>query len=98
MAAIPIPEDKIAEFCRRNHIRKLALFGSVLTEEFQPDSDVDILVEFEPGKTPGYAFVRMQRELSRLLGDKPVDLVTEKFLHPAIRERVLADAQLIYAQ
>jgi hypothetical protein len=97
MTAIPIPTEKIADFCRRNHIRKLALFGSVLTEDFQPDSDVDILVEFEPGRTPGYAFFRMERELSDIFDGRPVDLGTEKSLHPLIKEQVLRDAQIVYA-
>jgi len=96
MAAIPIPADKIAEFCRRNHIRKLALFGSIVTNEFQPDSDVDVLVEFEPGKTPGLAFFRMERELSGIFDGRPVDLGTEKSLHPLIKEQVLRDAQIVY--
>jgi hypothetical protein len=98
MVAIPIPEDKIAEFCRRNHIRKLALFGSVLTDEFQPDSDVDVLVEFEPGQTPGYEFIDMQDELSKLLGGRNVDLVTQKFLNWRIRPQVLSQAKVVYAE
>ena len=67
-ARIEIPKDKIAEFCRNNHIRRLALFGSVLRDDFTPNSDVDILVEFEVGHTPGLAFFTMQRELSKILG------------------------------
>ncbi|MDO9130003.1 MAG: nucleotidyltransferase family protein, partial [Anaerolineales bacterium] len=85
---IEIPKKKIAEFCRRNHIRKLALFGSVLRDDFRPDSDVDVLVEFEPGKTPGFAFITIQDELSEILGGRQVDLVTPKFLNHRIRERV----------
>ena len=61
---IHIPQAKIAEFCQRHHIRKLSLFGSVVRDDFRPDSDVDVLVEFEPGKTPGLAIVKMQQELS----------------------------------
>jgi len=72
---IEMPSDKIAEFCRRHHIRKLSLFGSVVREDFGPESDVDVLVEFEPGHTPGLAFFAMQRELSELL-DRRVDLNT----------------------
>ncbi|HEY9613175.1 nucleotidyltransferase family protein, partial [Allocoleopsis sp.] len=64
---IVIPKDKIAEFCQRNHIRKLSLFGSMLGEDFRPDSDIDFLVEFIPGKTPGLGIVRMERELSEIL-------------------------------
>ena len=72
-----LPKDKIADFCRRHHICKLAVFGSVLREDFRPDSDVDVLVEFEPGHTPGLAFFGMQQELSELLG-RQVDLNTHR--------------------
>ena len=85
----------LTEFCRRNHIRRLALFGSVLREDFRGDSDVDVLVEFEPGHTPGLAFFRMQRELSELLGRK-VDLNTAADLSPYFREEVLAEAEVLY--
>ena len=94
--SIDIPRDKIADFCRRNHISKLALFGSVLRPDFRPDSDIDILVEFEPGHVPGLALIRMQDELSEMLGGYPIDLVTPKFLNHRIRDRVLSDSELIY--
>lgn len=97
-AKIPIDRDKIAEFCRRHHIRKLALFGSVLRDDFQPDSDVDVLVEFEPGHVPGLRFIQMQDELSTILGGCTVDLVTPKFLNRRVRGRVLADAEIQYAK
>ena len=76
-ARIDIDRDRIAEFCRRNHIRSLSLFGSVLRDDFRPDSDVDVLVEFEPGHVPGFAFFEMEIELSGILGRK-VDLVTRQ--------------------
>jgi predicted nucleotidyltransferase len=95
---IPIDRDKIAEFCRRHHIRKLAFFGSVLREDFRPDSDVDVLVEFEPGHVPGLKFIQIQDELSTILGGWKVDLVTPKFLNRRIRDRVLASAEIQYAQ
>ena len=72
---IDIPKAELAEFCRHNHIRRLALFGSVLRDDFRPNSDVDVLVEFEPGQTPGLRFFDMEIELSEMLGRK-VDLVT----------------------
>jgi hypothetical protein len=97
-ANLVIPETKIAEFCRRNHIRRLALFGSVLRRDFDSDSDVDVLVEFEPGHVPGLALIRMQDELSALLGGREVDLVTPKFLHPRIRDRVLAEMEVQYVR
>jgi predicted nucleotidyltransferase len=95
---IPIDRDQIADFCRRHHIRKLALFGSVLRDDFRPDSDVDVLVEFEPGHVPGLRFIRMQDELSTILGGWTVDLVTPKFLNKRVRGRVLADAEIQYAK
>ena len=90
-----IPKDKIAEFCRRNRIRRLALFGSVLRDDFGPGSDVDVLVEFEPGHTPGFAFFGMEEDLSQLLGRK-VDLNTPGFLSPYFRQKVLDDLEVLY--
>ena len=92
---VAIPTEKIAEFCRRHHVRKLALFGSVLREDFRPDSDVDVLVEFEPNHVPGLAFFGMEEELSQLLGRK-VDLNTPKFLSRYFRDRVLQQAFVQY--
>lgn len=92
---IDVPKDKIAEFCRTNHIRLLALFGSVLRQDFGEDSDVDVLVEFEPGHVPGLAFFRLERELSELLGRK-VDLNTPGFLSDYFRDEVLAEAEVQY--
>lgn len=96
---IDIPQKMIAGFCRRHHIRKLSLFGSVLRDDFRPDSDVDVLVEFELGHVPGMIrFVQMEKELSSLMGGQKVDLVTAKFLNRRIRDRVLADAEVQYAE
>lgn len=94
---VDLPEDKIADFCGRHHIRKLAVFGSALREDFRPDSDLDVLVEFEPGHTPGLAFFGMEQELSELLGRK-VDLNTAQFLSPYFRDKVLAEAVVQYAE
>ena len=96
-AKVEIDRDAISEFCRRHHIKKLSLFGSVLRDDFGPDSDVDVLVEFEPGRTPGYQFITMQDELSEMLGRK-VDLITPGFLHRLIRGRVMKEAEPQYAQ
>ena len=82
-------------FCRRHHIRRLALFGSVLRDDFGPESDVDVLVEFEPGHVPGLAFFAMQDELSAMLGRK-VDLNTPGFLSRYFRDEVLAEAETQY--
>jgi len=61
-----IPRDKVEEYCRKHHIQRLALFGSVLRDDFGPDSDIDVLVEFEPGCTPGLSIVDIEEELSSL--------------------------------
>lgn len=92
---INIDREAIAEFCRRHHIRKLSLFGSVLTDRFRPDSDVDVLVEFEPGAVVGFDYVKIERELGVLLG-RTVDMGTPDGLSKYVRDRVLASAQLIY--
>jgi len=97
MARIAVDHERIAKFCRRHHIRRLAFFGSVLRDDFGPDSDVDVLVEFEPGHVPGLAFMAMERELSDLLGRK-VDLNTPGFLSPYYRDRVIEEAEVQYAQ
>jgi len=94
---ISIPQAKIADFCHRNQVKSLALFGSVLRADFRPDSDVDMLVEFEPGARIGFlALGRMQRELAALL-ERPVDLVPKDGLKPVIRRDVLASTEVIYA-
>ena len=90
-----MPKDKIAEFCRRHHIRKLALFGSVLRDDFGPGSDLDVLVEFEPDHIPGLEFFSMEAELSRILGRK-VDLNTPQFLSRHFRQQALAEAEVQY--
>ena len=95
MARITIDLEKLSDFCRRHHIRKLALFGSVLREDFKPDSDVDVLVEFEEGHIPGLAFFSMERELSEILNHK-VDLNTPQFLSRYFQEHVLAEAEAQY--
>jgi hypothetical protein len=96
-ARISIDRQKIMDFCRRHHIHRLAFFGSVLRNDFGPESDVDVLVEFEPGHVPGLAFLSMEEELSRILGRK-VDLNTPGFLSPYFRDQVLAEAEVQYAQ
>jgi predicted nucleotidyltransferase len=96
-AHIKIPGDQLAAFCRRHHIRRLALFGSALRDDFRPHSDLDVLVEFKPGHIPGLAFFTIQEELSRLLG-RPVDLNTLQFISPHFRQEVQAEAEVIYDQ
>ena len=94
---IDIPKGQIAAFCRRHHIRNLSLFGSVLRDDFGPDSDIDVLVEFEPGHVPGFAFFGMEEELSRILGRK-VDLNTPNFLSRYFCKQVLQQAEVQYAE
>jgi hypothetical protein len=95
---IEIPPEVIADFCRKHHIRKLSFFGSVLGNTFAPESDIDVLVEFKPDHIPGFELIRTQGELSVLLGGRKVDLVTPKFLNRRIRNRILADAEVQYAE
>lgn len=92
-ARLQISDSTIREFCRKHHIQKLSLFGSILRDDFGPDSDVDVLVEFEPGKTPGFKFVEIQDELSALVGRK-VDLNTPGSLHPRILKRIEAEGEM----
>ena len=94
-AKLEIPGQQLAEFCRRNRIRKLSLFGSVLRDDFGPDSDVDVLVEFEPDAAVGLSFFQMQEELGELLGHK-VDLNTRGFLSKYFRDEVEAEAEEAY--
>lgn len=96
---IRVPRKKLEEFCRRNHIRKLAFFGSVLRDDFGPESDIDVLVEFEPGKTPGLAFFGMAEDLFQIFGRK-VDLMTFNGVrasrNPFRREAILSSTRIVY--
>lgn len=98
MVAIPVDKEKLADYCRRHKIRKLSFFGSVLRDDFRSDSDVDVLVEFEPGTVVGLRIVEMEDELSRLLGGHKVDFVREKYLNRHLRDRVLTSAEVQYAE
>ena len=92
---IKISKEEIGAFCQRNYIRRLALFGSALRDDFTPASDVDVLVEFESGHVPGLAFITIQDELSELLG-RNVDLNTPACLSPYFRQEVLEEAETLY--
>ena len=96
MKNIRVSRDKIGAFRKKHHIRKLSFFGSVLREDFGPQSDVDVIVEFEPGYVPGLAFFAMESELSEILGRK-VDLNTPQFLSPYFRDDIVAEAETEYA-
>jgi hypothetical protein len=92
-----LPDEKLAELCRRSRVKELSVFGSVLRENVKPDSDVDLLVVFQPGARIGLiAFARLQRELSELVGRK-VDLVSKNGLKPLIRDEVIASSRVVYA-
>ena len=94
---ISIPKRRIQQFCQRYDVQRMALFGSVLNENFRPDSDVDVLVSFAPNAHVGFLTLsRMQRELSKLF-KRPVDLVPMDGLKPVIRDAVLSNIEVVYA-
>ena len=92
---IHLSQEEIKQFCQRHSIRKLSLFGSVLRNDFTRESDVDVLVEFELGKTPGLAIITMEDELSNIM-NRQIDLRTAADLSHYFREQVLAEALVIY--
>ena len=99
MSQVTLDKAQIAAFCARHFIRKLALFGSNLRDDFASDSDVDVLVEFEPGCVPGFlALASMEQELSSLLGGRRVDLRTPEDLSRYFRDEVVATAEVQYGQ
>jgi predicted nucleotidyltransferase len=94
-AKIDIPDATIADFCQRHHVRRFALFGSVLRPDFGPTSDIDVLVEFDPHHVPGLDFFEMEGELTEIFGRK-VDLQTPRFLSRYIRDQAMAEAEVHY--
>jgi predicted nucleotidyltransferase len=99
MSKIVVSRDELADFCRRHHIRRLSFFGSILREDFSPESDVDVLVEFESGHIPGFMrLFEIEQEFSGLVGGARPDFVTFKALNRRIQDRVLAEAEVQYAQ
>ena len=98
MNRLPLDYETLVRLCRRHHIRRLSLFGSMLRGEGRPDSDVDLLVEFEPGKAPGLlGLAGIEAELSALLGERRVDLRTARDLSRHIRSEVIRTAEVQYA-
>ena len=95
---LDVSKGELAEFCRKHHIQRLSFFGSVLRDDFGPDSDVDVLVEFAPGHVPGLEIVDIEEELSEILGGRNVDLVNPKYLNHRLKDRVLASAEVQYAE
>ena len=95
---VKAPPEKLAGFCRKHHIRKLSFFGSVLRDDFRTDSDIDVLVEFEPAHVPGFIkLADMEAELSALFGGRKVDLRTPAELSRYFRDRVVKEAKVQYA-
>lgn len=96
---ITVSQEKIEAFCLRHHIRKLAFFGSVLRDDFRPDSDIDVLVEFEPNAGIGFfELYDLEQELSSLFGGRKVDLCTPKCLSKYFRDKVISEAEVHYAK
>jgi predicted nucleotidyltransferase len=94
-AAIPIPYEALRDFCEAHHITRMWLFGSVLRDDFTPDSDVDVLVEFDPAHVPGWEFSAWHRELEAILG-RTIDLTTPKALSQYIQRQVMEQAEVVY--
>ena len=94
---VSIRQQEIIDFCQRHYIQQLAIFGSALRDDFQSESDIDVLVQFHPDHIPGLAFFGMQDELSQILGH-PVDLNTVQFINPEFRQQVREEAEIIYDQ
>jgi predicted nucleotidyltransferase len=92
-----VSPERLSEFCRKYHMKRLSLFGSVLRDDFRKDSDIDVLVEFEAGHVPGFGIVDMEAELSRMVGRK-VDLRTPNDLSRYFRDNVVREARVQYAQ
>ena len=97
IGTIEFSQDDLDELCRRHGIRRLALFGSVLRDDFGPESDIDVLIEFEPGLHVGFRIFRVEEQLSALFGGHRVDLVNPKYLNRFIKDRVLSEARVIHA-
>lgn len=94
--AVQFRQKALDALCKRWHIRRLSVFGSALRDDFGPDSDVDVLVEFEPEHTPGWEIVDIGEELSQVFGGRYVDIVNPVYLHPLIKDDVLHSAILLY--
>jgi len=96
---IQLPDNAIEQFCRKWNLRELSVFGSVLREDFQPASDVDVLVTFAPGSTMTFeSFLEMREELSRMFGGREIDLIQKRLLrNPFLRERILTTRKVLYA-
>ena len=98
-ARIQPEAERLAEFCRRRHVRRLSVCGSVLRADFRPDSDIDVLIEFDPDRRPGMVGLQeVEEELSELYGGHRIDLLNPKYLNRRIRERLLQEAEGLFAE
>ena len=97
-STIPVPRQAVADFCRRHGIRRLSLFGSVLRDDFRPDSDIDVLVEFRPGTVVGWGIIEIEDELSAILGGHKIDMVNPKYLNRHLKDRILDSAVVQYEE
>lgn len=96
LSLVSASQEELARYCRSQHIRKLAVFGSTIHGDATPDSDVDVLVEFDPGHTPGFGFIGIQEALSAFFGGRRIDLNTSKCLSRFFRDEVAREAEVIY--
>ena len=96
---LSIQKDRLADFCKRHHILRLAIYGSALRSDFRPESDVDVSVDFVPGHTPGFfKLFEMESELSDLFGGRKVEIRTPQDLSRYFRDKVIEDAEVQYVQ
>ena len=95
---IEIPRERLAELCKHHRIRRLSLFGSVLRDDFSPDSDIDVLVEFDRSRPVGFRIFRVEEELSRLFGGHRVDIVNPRYLNHRLKDEILNSAQVQYEE
>lgn len=96
---ISIQKDEVAEFCKRHHIQRLAIYGSALRSDFRPESDIDVLVDFAPGHTPSFfKLFEMEDELSKLFGGRKVDIRTPQELSRYFRDKVIEGAKVQYVR
>jgi len=93
---LAVDRELLSEVCGRHHVRRLSLFGSVLRDEFRPDSDVDVLVEYDAGWSPGWNVVDLENELGRVFGGRKVDVVNRKFVNHRLRDKINAAAVVQY--
>ncbi len=98
VANLDISRQNLIDFCRKHHVQKLSLFGSVLRNDFSTSSDIDVLVSYDPAYPVGFRIFDMEDELSRIFHNRRVDIVNEKFLNPRLKARILSEAQVQYEQ